>query len=226
PADVAWNFPLKSRLRKYWHETCKRKLEHREHQASCGDDQTYCIRSILCGGTASGITRDVDRAGAVNAGPTERRKAGPFKKSSRGSINDRLQKLAKLILHKHDISEEEPSLMMKGQNFNSDPRLALAYYYCCGGQPDAFVFNDEHIRDDESFRERLLNVMDAPPGLLEYERCQASSATNDPSNGSSGTHGNSIIMYRQIACNAHQHRGIEMEESRSRSPTNITGVAL
>ncbi|ETM48838.1 hypothetical protein L914_06688 [Phytophthora nicotianae] len=127
--------------------------------------------------------RGVDTEGTGNVGPTDRSGAGPCGQANGDiSINDRLQALAESILHKHDISGEELSLMMKGQNFTSDPRLALAYYYCCAGQPDAFVFNDEHVRDDELVRERLLNAMDAPPGLPEYERCQASSAASDPAN--------------------------------------------
>ncbi|ETK74515.1 hypothetical protein L915_18714 [Phytophthora nicotianae] len=71
--------------------------------------------------------------------------------------------------------------MMEGQNFTSDPKLALIYYYCCGGQPDALVFNDEHVRDYEHVRERLLDALDSPLGKSEYERCQTSATSLDPS---------------------------------------------
>lgn len=98
------------------------------------------------------------------------------------SSSDRLKLLAYSILEKIDIAEEDILLMTKGQNFTSDPRLALAYYYFCGGHPDAFVINDEHVREDVSVKERLLRVMDPPPGSLEYKQCQTSSTAADPSN--------------------------------------------
>ncbi|ETI41026.1 hypothetical protein F443_13699, partial [Phytophthora nicotianae P1569] len=98
----------------------------------------------------------------------------------RDEETDRLQTLANAILNKRYISEEDICFMSKGQNFTSDPRLALIYYYCCGGHPEAFIFNDEHLREDESVKERLLNALDSPIGVEEYERCQASAAAVNP----------------------------------------------
>ncbi|KAG1711384.1 hypothetical protein DVH05_008638 [Phytophthora capsici] len=100
--------------------------------------------------------------------------------SVRDEETDRLQTLANAILGKRYISEEDICLMCKGQNFTSDPRLALIYYYCCGAHPEAFVFNDEHLREDESVKERLLYALDSPNGVEEYERCQASAAAVNP----------------------------------------------
>ncbi|ETM31741.1 hypothetical protein L914_20742 [Phytophthora nicotianae] len=90
----------------------------------------------------------------------------------RDEETDRLQTLANAILNKRYISAEGICFMSKGQKFTSDPRLALIYYYCFGGHPEAFVFNDEHLREDESVKERLLNALDSPIGVEEYERCQ------------------------------------------------------
>ncbi|ETI31425.1 hypothetical protein F443_21614 [Phytophthora nicotianae P1569] len=90
----------------------------------------------------------------------------------RDEETDRLQTLANAILNKRYISAEGICFMSKGQKFTSDPRLALIYYYCFGGHPEAFVFNDEHLREDESVKERLLNALDSPIGVEEYERWQ------------------------------------------------------
>ncbi|OWZ13562.1 hypothetical protein PHMEG_00013093 [Phytophthora megakarya] len=71
--------------------------------------------------------------------------------------------------------------MSTGQSYTSDLRLALAYYYCCGGHPEAFLFNDEHVRDSECVRERITSALGTPPGVAEYSRCQASAVSAEPS---------------------------------------------
>jgi hypothetical protein len=101
---------------------------------------------------------------------------------SRRQDHDKLLKdLAESVLLKNGISDDEIALMTTGQSYTNEPRLALAYYYCCGSHPVDFVFNDEHVCDSESVRERLLNALDSPPGATECSRCDATAAAADPS---------------------------------------------
>eukprot|EP00644_Phytophthora_capsici_P013451 jgi/Phyca11/17639/fgenesh1_pg.PHYCAscaffold_29_\ len=64
--------------------------------------------------------------------------------------------------HLQSVRDEETDRLQTLANAILGKRLALIYYYCCGAHPEAFVFNDEHLREDESVKERLLYALDSP----------------------------------------------------------------
>lgn len=67
--------------------------------------------------------------------------------------------------------------MAKGQHFLQDPRLALAYYYCCGTDPSSCVFGDEQMRGEggAATRERVSKLLDDYPKASDIAACQRAS---------------------------------------------------
>ncbi|KAG1703379.1 hypothetical protein DVH05_007327 [Phytophthora capsici] len=65
--------------------------------------------------------------------------------------------------------------MAKSQQFLQDPRLALAYYHCCGVDPDSFVFGDERIAGEfDATRLRIAKLLEDCPGPSDIASCQRS----------------------------------------------------
>ncbi|KAF4044883.1 Helitron helicase-like domain-containing protein [Phytophthora infestans] len=127
------------------------------------------------------------------ASPSRKRKHGEHmprdesqkNKRSRRSTSDKerrkdnLVDIANRVLSARQLTPEELTAMQNGQGYCFDPRLGLAYFHCCSQHPDAFVFNDEMVSPDASGNEtacvqRLLRVLDEPPGQNEAVTCQKS----------------------------------------------------
>ncbi|KAE8985496.1 hypothetical protein PF011_g20367 [Phytophthora fragariae] len=66
--------------------------------------------------------------------------------------------------------------MSAGQRFTNDPRLALAYYYCCGVDPKSFGCGDEQLDanggDGEKSRGRLEKILSEYPKPSDTATCQ------------------------------------------------------
>ncbi|EGZ07447.1 hypothetical protein PHYSODRAFT_306619 [Phytophthora sojae] len=105
----------------------------------------------------------------------------------------RLAELLDRILDATTLSSNDMKTLRDGQGFSTPPRLALAYFHCCAQHPDAFAHNDEHLRPPNgnpgergserngrtseaqpTVEDRLLRVLDDPPGQEEAIRCQQS----------------------------------------------------
>ncbi|KAF4031540.1 hypothetical protein GN244_ATG16636 [Phytophthora infestans] len=72
-----------------------------------------------------------------------------------------------------DFSGEEIAFMGSSQRYTSDPRLALAYNYCCSADSAGFVFGDEQLHGGEGdvTRERLMNIFDDYPKPGDLSAC-------------------------------------------------------
>ncbi|ETP41563.1 hypothetical protein F442_11354 [Phytophthora nicotianae P10297] len=79
--------------------------------------------------------------------------------------DEKLAALSERVLHINALTVDEVEWMGKNQHYVQDPRLALAYYYCCGTDPGSFVFGDEQLRGDgdEAVRERISSLLDDYP---------------------------------------------------------------
>lgn len=96
-----------------------------------------------------------------------------------------LAALSERVLDATELTAEDIQSMATSQAFASDPRLALAYYYCRSTDPAGFVFADEKFRGDEGqpVRERMVRLLDGLPGPSEFAACQhsVSAMTRSPS---------------------------------------------
>ncbi|KAG1691100.1 hypothetical protein DVH05_027175, partial [Phytophthora capsici] len=83
--------------------------------------------------------------------------------------------LSSRILAANTVTEAEIQWMAKSQQFLQDPRLALAYYHCCGVDPDSFVFGDERIAGEfDATRLRIAKLLEDCPGPSDIASCQRS----------------------------------------------------
>ena len=102
------------------------------------------------------------------------------------SLDARLQEITEGILERRVVDLDTLQLIASNQNWTKHPHLALVYFHCCANHPDAFVCNDESLRSDAgaAVRDRLLRAIDAPPGVEEAIRCQASVREHDSGSAS------------------------------------------
>ncbi|KAG1691107.1 hypothetical protein DVH05_027182 [Phytophthora capsici] len=82
--------------------------------------------------------------------------------------------LEEKVIRAQELNAADIAQMATGQHFTSDPRLALAYYYCCGVDPGAFVFGNEMLRgaSGAATRERLAALLAECPSQSEVAECQ------------------------------------------------------
>lgn len=89
-------------------------------------------------------------------------------------IDRRLNELAAVVLNRESLSDEDIQLMGTSQHFTKDPRLALAYYYCCGMDSRAAVYGDEVLNGEagENTRQRLEQMFADYPKSSDTAACQ------------------------------------------------------
>lgn len=121
-----------------------------------------------------------------------------------------LRELCDRILDCGRHTDEEVRFMSHGQRFTSDPRLALAYYYCCGVDLGAFVFGGEQLNGGatEGTRRRLKRAFDDYPKSADIAVCQSivraaeSESTNILACASCGRilpdNGDDVVVYSQL----------------------------
>ncbi|KAG1711916.1 hypothetical protein DVH05_009157 [Phytophthora capsici] len=82
--------------------------------------------------------------------------------------------LEEKVMRAQELNVADIAQMATGQHFTSDPRLALAYYYCCGVDPGAFVYGNEMLRgaSGAATRERLAALLAECPSQSEVAECQ------------------------------------------------------
>ncbi|KAG7390799.1 hypothetical protein PHYPSEUDO_006621 [Phytophthora pseudosyringae] len=85
-----------------------------------------------------------------------------------------LDALGEQALTSRDFTEAEIQFMNRGQRFTNGPRLALAFYYCCGGDPNGFGFRDEQLNGSggEGALGRLEDIFDYYPIPTDLATCQ------------------------------------------------------